>query len=95
MTDKDRRCANCMYFRQDYNDDIAERELKEMEMGYCMCDAPKPVVITTRINLDDDDPTSFVVWPLVSERASCSKFEPREFPCVHYCFESNQQENDK
>ncbi len=94
MTDTDRRCKNCWYFRQDYNDDIEECELKEMEMGYCMCDAPKPVVITKRINLDDDDLTSFVVWPLVSERASCSKFEPREFLCVHY-LESIQQENDK
>ena len=75
MTDKDRRCANCRYFRQDYNEDIEEQELKLMEMGYCMYDVPKPVVITKRVDLNEDDPTSFVVWPLVSEHASCHKHQ--------------------
>lgn len=74
MTEQSRRCKNCRYFRQDYNDDIEERELKEMRVGYCMYDVPKPVVITERIDLGDEDPTSFVVWPLVSEHASCHEF---------------------
>lgn len=81
MTDKDRQCKNCMYYLE-----------IEKRLGWCMFNPPQPVPVEFK----NCGPTPHIASrPLVREFEFCSKFEPREFPCVHYCFESNQQENDK
>ena len=73
MSETKRQCLNCRHFRRDFNRYLDRESLEDMEVGYCMCEPPKPFL--ERIESIEDKHFA-TMFPLVDEDAVCRMFEP-------------------
>ena len=75
MANNERQCQNCLHFRRDFNRYLDRKRLEDMEVGYCMCEQPRPYLERVEsVNYAE----KVTLFPLVDEDAVCRMFTPNE-----------------
>ena len=75
MSETKRQCLNCRHFRRDFNRYLDRESLEDMEVGYCMCEPPRPYLERIEASHYKEQ---VALFPLVDEDAVCRMFTPNE-----------------